>query len=1316
MQNARSFIRWSIVAFSVILALAWTPAALAAAPSIGSLSPATAEAGGAAFTLTITGTNFTAATNATWGTTALATTYESETELTASVPASLTASADAICVTISTDGDASSCAIYTINLPPAAILGLSPASAVAPGVAHTIHPFAPLPAVTSVNPATGSTGGALLTPPVSGTILSSSASPLTASSSSAPLPSTNSNLSSDSLTTTFVGASKPAFAFSVDPPPTITSLSPAIAVAGSAAFMLTINGTNFTAATTSSWGATALATTYVSATQLTAAVPASLIAAVSAAGVTVSNVNGSSAGATFTVNQPPPTITSLGSTTAVATGATFTLTINGTNFLPGAGVTVAWWNSTALATTYVSSTQLTAVVPASLIANPVTASISVVTAGGTSSGVSFTVNPAPPIITSTGGKIRVPAGFGAFTLNIYGTNFTSSMVANFGATPLTATLVGSGTLPVAIPASLVATAGAVSVTVTTAGGTSAPVTFTITQPPPKITSVSPTSITAGGAAFTLTINGSNFTSAAQAYWHGTWLITTWVSTAQLTASVPKSLIASAGTAGVQVYINSDTGYSNSASITIKPAPPTISSLSSASATAGGAGFMLTITGNVFTTASTVLWGTTLLGTVYVSPTQLTVSVPASLIQFSGTGKITVTTAAGTSASATFTINPAPPAISGLTPGVTTAGSAGFLLTINGAYFTSVTTSKWGSTALTTAYVSSTQLTAAVPASLVASAGSPSITVTTTAGTSPPAAFTIYAAPRITTTTLPSGTAGNAYSGAINVTGGAPGYTWMVTGLPNSLSYFNSSDSMLTVTGTPASPGAITFQVSVQDSAGATAGPVTLTINVAAGPSGANDSSLNGSYACLLQGSIDDDGSRWASVASFQADGQGNFSSGTFDTNSYDIGSASGIMTGSYSIESDMNGLASTHTILTDNAAGIQTLHWALVLTSAAQPAQNFRMVEIDDLGELPSGQQATANCYLATASAFAANAISGSSFVFGLDGEDNSSNPKATVGRFSASGGQITGGNLDTSLGGSATVQTTAFTGSYTAPDPATGRFTIALKGAGTSTGYTVYIIDAGRMFILDNTSNDGEQAGNMRAQKQTSTTGATVNGPFVFYARGAEFNASGGAPSGFYANLFQGTGDGEGNITINQSYTNNAGAYTAGISNGGPTALTFDSSNPGRATFTSASGTTYLYLFNTNSAVEMNVGDNGSLDSGWLEPQTQTAFTGAALAGNYLFGELPLLSVEPTGYAGEYDLSASGAITGAFTSVSQGVLSWDQSLSATYAWDATAPGTGTFLIANGAEAAASCAVISATKFVCAAQADPSPSVQVMQQ
>ena len=122
----------------------------------------------------------------------------------------------------------------------------------------------------------------------------------------------------------------------------------------------------------------------------------------------------------------------------------------------------------------------------------------------------------------------------------------------------------------------------------------------------------------------------------------------------------------------------------------------------------------------------------------------------------------------------------------------------------------------------------------------------------------------------------------------------------------------------------------------------------------------------------------------------------------------------------------------------------------------------------------------------------------------------------------------------------------------------------MALKGAGNSTGFTVYIIDANRMFILDNTSNDGEQAGNMRTQQQAPYSGASINGPFVLYMRGAEFNSSGSTPSGYYAHIFQGAGDGAGNMAINQSYTDDAGVYSVGQSNGSPFALTFDSTHPG--------------------------------------------------------------------------------------------------------------------------------------------------------
>lgn len=1306
MRSMRSSRHWLPGFFSVILVGVFALTASAEPPIITSLTPDAAIAGGTEVSLTIHGENFTPASTAALGANKLATTFVSTTELTAAIPSSLIAEAGAIDLTISTESDTSAAATFTIHPAPAVTIGLSAAPrlfglAVGPrgGVSLAAHRFTPLPpAIAVLSSASGATRIDEPTP-ITGGINLPSAAP--------------SNSTSDSLTMSFVGASTPAFAFVVALPPTITGLTPATAVAGGAAFTLTINGTNFDLTSAAAWGATALATTYVSATQVTASVPANLIASAGTAGITVSTDGGTTISASFTINPPPPTITSLTPTSVLSSSGTFTLTVNGTNFISGTNATAVRWNYTALATAYVSSTQVTATVPSSVISAG-TFNIAVVTASGTSPSVVFTVNQAPPVISSLSpGTLYVNTG--SFMLYVFGKYFTSTTVVNWAGTPLTTTLISGSSLTAIVPASLMTASGSVSITVSNAGGTSNALSFNVMALPPTITSLSPASAAAGSAQFSLTINGTNFTpnSTSLVRLGTTCLSTAYISATQLKATVPAKLITSAGL--VEITVIQGGGVTSMAYLfPINPAPPTLSSLSPSSATAGSADFMLNLTGNVFTHSATVLWGTTPLGTIYVSPSQLIAAVPASLVQYSGTGSVTVTTAAGISAPAVFTINPAPPAISGLYPSVASVGSAAFNLTINGAYFTNASTSMWGATALTTTYISSTQLTAAIPANLI-SAGTDLVTVTTSAGTSPPASFTIYPQPKIKTVSMPSGTAGIAYSGPIHVTGGVPGYTWTVTGLPGSFSYYNSSGSVLTITGVPAAAGATTFQVSAQDSAGVSAGPVSLTINAAAGPTGVGNGALNGNYTCLLQGSIDDDGSRWATVASFQADGQGNFTNGVFDTNSLDIGSASGFLTGSYNLGSSNNGLASIHTILTNNAAGIQTSQWALALSGNAQPAQQFRMVETDDLGTNPSGQQGTANCYLATPAAFAAGTVSGYSFAFGMDGEDNDSNLKATVGQFSASNGAISGGYLDSALGGSATVQSSAFSGSYTAPDPASGRFTIALNGALNSTGFTVYIIDASRMFILDNTSDDGEQAGNLRLQQQAANSGAAIDGPFVFYARGAEFNSNSGIPTSFYANVFEGSGDGQGNLTITQSYSNNAGVYAAGQSDGGPTALTFDPAHPGRVTFAAASGTTYMYFFNTNSSFEMTMGGNGSIDTGRLEAQTQTTFTNAALAGSYLFGELPLLSVTPTGYLGNLNLSG-GVITGVATTSAENLLSWNQSLSAAYAWDATAPGTGGFVLSNGADGTASCVAVSATKFVCASQSDPAPSIQIVEQ
>ncbi|MGD0000909.1 MAG: DUF3466 family protein, partial [Bryobacteraceae bacterium] len=89
-----------------------------------------------------------------------------------------------------------------------------------------------------------------------------------------------------------------------------------------------------------------------------------------------------------------PNLTGLRPATAAPGGASFLLTVTGTNFLPSATVN---WNleffSMALATTYVSATQLTASVPASLIATPGMAIVTVTTSQGVSPGATLAIHP-----------------------------------------------------------------------------------------------------------------------------------------------------------------------------------------------------------------------------------------------------------------------------------------------------------------------------------------------------------------------------------------------------------------------------------------------------------------------------------------------------------------------------------------------------------------------------------------------------------------------------------------------------------------------------------------------------------------------------------------------------------------------------------------------------------------------------------------------------------------------------------------------------------------------------------------------------------
>jgi hypothetical protein len=109
---------------------------------------------------------------------------------------------------------------------------------------------------------------------------------------------------------------------------------------------------------------------------------------VTATDTLTSSITGS---AGLTVNNPVPTITTLGTTTATEGAAGITLTVNGTNFV---STSVVQWNGQPLATTFVNGTQLSAALPAADLAEEGTFSVTVANptpGGGTSAAQTFTI-------------------------------------------------------------------------------------------------------------------------------------------------------------------------------------------------------------------------------------------------------------------------------------------------------------------------------------------------------------------------------------------------------------------------------------------------------------------------------------------------------------------------------------------------------------------------------------------------------------------------------------------------------------------------------------------------------------------------------------------------------------------------------------------------------------------------------------------------------------------------------------------------------------------------------------------------------------
>jgi hypothetical protein len=162
---------------------------------------------------------------------------------------------------------------------------------------------------------------------------------------------------------------------------------------------------------------------------------------------------------------------------------------------------------------------------------------------------------------------------------------------------------------------------------------------------PHIASISPVLAQSGAAAFTLTVIGTGLTGGT-VQWDGasTGITQGGGSDTQLTATIAASLISGGGTHQITVSVGPAT--SNALIFSVLGAAPTITSVNPASANLGPLATLITVTGTNFGSTSKVLMnpdvGGTALTTNFVSATQLTATVPVSMMaNFGSTNSVGV---------------------------------------------------------------------------------------------------------------------------------------------------------------------------------------------------------------------------------------------------------------------------------------------------------------------------------------------------------------------------------------------------------------------------------------------------------------------------------------------------------------------------------------------------------------------------------------------------------------------------------------------------------------------------------------------------
>jgi sugar lactone lactonase YvrE len=464
------------------------------------------------------------------------------------------------------------------------------------------------------------------------------------------------------------------------------------------------------------------------------------------------------------------------------------------------------------------------------------------------------------------------AGASGLNLTVSGTGFVQASVVQWNQSNRPTTFVSSSQLQVALMAADLAVGGTAQIVVVNPGsGTSSPITFTINNPNPQISGVSPNTVTTIDGGMVVTITGTGFVSTSSVTWNGNSRVTSYVSGTQLQFQLLPVDVTAAGSA--QISVSNPTPGGGTASpnpIMIVYAVPAISSLNPPAAVAGGPSFILTVNGSGFAPSSMVQYNGAPRATTYVSSTALTVVVTATDIATPATAQITVVTGTpggGTAAPKTLTIsNYAAPTITSINPTSITVNSPDTALSIQGSGFTTFSTVQVNGGNVTVNSWSANYLFATVPAATLTTVGSLSVTVS-----SPGPLVSGPVSISVTPNPTPTLSGVSPASAAV----GSAGFTLSLSGsnfVPTSVVQWNGSPRVTTFVNGNQLTAAI-LPADVQS-----LGNNTVTVFNPSPGGGTSSASTFTTYLSLLTNDLIYDGTRkllWASVPSSAGSPLGN---------------------------------------------------------------------------------------------------------------------------------------------------------------------------------------------------------------------------------------------------------------------------------------------------------------------------------------------------------------------------------------------------------------------------------------------------------